>query len=83
MNRVARDFISQEPRTFPFKIGRYLASGLSGFVTGVVVASIVWFIGVWYLGQVQSATSQGLTANQNSYAPTVLPNAAPPKTSTH
>jgi len=40
---LSRDFISSEPRTFKFKIGHRLASSLSGFIAGLIVASIVWF----------------------------------------
>lgn len=36
------DFVSNEPRTFRFKLGRAVASSLSGFVAGVLAASIVW-----------------------------------------
>ncbi len=41
---VKRDFVSEEKRWFKFKIGSVLASGLSGFIAGVVFASIVWGI---------------------------------------
>ena len=43
-----RDFISKDPRSFRFKIGRVLASSLSGFIAGVVFASLV-FIGGYIL----------------------------------
>ncbi len=36
------DFISNEPRTFRFKLGKALASSLSGFVAGVLAASVIW-----------------------------------------
>ncbi|HUC31419.1 MAG TPA: hypothetical protein VMR99_01875 [Candidatus Paceibacterota bacterium] len=55
MSSVVQDFTSEEPRTFRFKIGRLLASSLSGFIAGVIVASIIWFIGVWYVNQIQKA----------------------------
>lgn len=42
---------------FRFKIGHMLASSLAGFVAGAIVASIVWGIGVWYVGQVQKLPS--------------------------
>ncbi|HEY5587865.1 MAG TPA: hypothetical protein VIK86_02800 [Candidatus Paceibacterota bacterium] len=42
MNNLLKDFVSKEPRDFSFKIGRDLASSLSGFITGVIVTSIVW-----------------------------------------
>jgi hypothetical protein len=40
------DFISSEPRTFRFRLGRALASSLSGFVAGVLAASIVWVVAI-------------------------------------
>jgi hypothetical protein len=43
MNNLLKDFVSAEPRDYSFKIGHDLASSLSGFATGVVVASIVWY----------------------------------------
>jgi len=62
MNTVTRDFISEEPRKFRFKMGRYLASSLSGFVVGIIVASIMWSIGVWYFRQVQEVTPTNPTS---------------------
>lgn len=40
------DFISNESRTFHFKLGRVIASSLSGFIAGVLAVSIVWVIAV-------------------------------------
>ncbi len=53
MNPIAQDFVSQEKRTFRLSIGRILASSLTGFIAGVIVASILWIVGIWYLGQFQ------------------------------
>jgi hypothetical protein len=53
MNPIAQDFVSQEKRTFRLRIGRILASSLAGFIAGVIVASILWIVGIWYLGQLQ------------------------------
>ena len=44
MNKFLKDFVSEEERYFEFKIGKMLASSLSGFIAGSVVASIVWMI---------------------------------------
>ncbi|MBU6500695.1 MAG: hypothetical protein KGJ89_03475 [Patescibacteria group bacterium] len=44
---IPQDFVSQESRGFKFKIGRYIASSLSGFVAGVIAASIIWFGVLW------------------------------------
>lgn len=40
--KITRDFISKEPRRFHVRLGHTLASSLSGFVGGVIVATIVW-----------------------------------------
>lgn len=53
MNPITQDFVSQEKRTFRLRIGRILASSLTGFIAGVIVASILWIVGIWYLGQFQ------------------------------
>jgi hypothetical protein len=37
------DFVSPETSKYRFKIGRHIASSLSGFIAGVIAASIVWF----------------------------------------
>lgn len=47
MYDILRDFVSQELRDFRFKIGRHIASSLSGFIAGMVAASIVWFVAIW------------------------------------
>jgi hypothetical protein len=53
MNPIAQNFVSQEQKTFRFRIGRMLASSLTGFIAGMIVASILWIVGIWYLGQLQ------------------------------
>lgn len=50
-----RDFVSEENRPFKFKIGRVLASSLSGFIAGTIFASLIFIGGyllVRYLGSV-------------------------------
>jgi len=42
LHDLSREFVSEEQRSFGFKIGRTLASALSGFIAGVIFASIVW-----------------------------------------
>ncbi|MDD4761469.1 MAG: hypothetical protein PHZ25_00360 [Candidatus Pacebacteria bacterium] len=42
LKNLHRDFISKEERRFKFMIGKTLASSLTGFVAGVVFASIFW-----------------------------------------
>lgn len=44
MNKIVRDFISEENRQYNFKIGAVIASSLSGFIAGFVVASIIWVL---------------------------------------
>jgi len=40
-----RDFISEEQRQYPFKIGRAVASSLSGFLAGAIGGAIVaWLV---------------------------------------
>lgn len=43
--KLFRDFVSNEDRTYRVRIGHVLASSLSGFVAGVIVASLVFFGG--------------------------------------
>lgn len=42
--KKASDFSVETPRRYPFQLGRKVASSLSGFVAGVIFASIVWVI---------------------------------------
>ncbi len=45
---VADEFVSKEERHFAFQIGKDVASALSGFLAGAIVASIIW-LAAWYL----------------------------------
>jgi len=49
MNNITRDFVSEEKREYKFKFGQLIASSLSGFIGGAVVASIIWIIVLEYL----------------------------------
>jgi dolichol kinase len=49
INSLTRDFISEEQRQFKFKIGKTLASSLSGFIAGVIFSSIFWIIFFYFL----------------------------------
>jgi hypothetical protein len=40
MPKLSDDFVSNDPKTFEWKIGHVLASSLSGFIAGLIVASI-------------------------------------------
>jgi hypothetical protein len=54
MNTNPNDFISREPRLFRYRIGRVIASSLSGLIAGMIIASMLWYIGIWYTSQLQS-----------------------------
>jgi len=47
MDKLINDFVSWEERVFKFKLGKVLASALSGFIAGVVFASLVWIIATY------------------------------------
>lgn len=47
MKNIFSDFLSRDVGESRFKIGWYTASSLSGFVAGVIAASIVWFAAIW------------------------------------
>ncbi|HYE22564.1 MAG TPA: hypothetical protein VD998_03175 [Verrucomicrobiae bacterium] len=49
MHKITRDFVSQEQRQFEFKLGEVMASALSGFVVGVVTASVIWMLAMYYV----------------------------------
>lgn len=51
MGKITRDFISEENREFNIKFGHLLASSLSGFVCGAIVATVIWMIAFKYLVQ--------------------------------
>lgn len=42
MEKISEDFISKENKKFEWKIGHTIASSLSGFIAGLIVASIVF-----------------------------------------
>ena len=44
-NKLLRDFISDEKRTFKFQVGKIIASSLAGFVIGAICATIVLVTG--------------------------------------
>ena len=48
MNNITRDFVSEESREYRMKIGGILASALSGFIAGIIVASIIWMVAFRY-----------------------------------
>ncbi len=42
MKKIFRDFVSTEQREYPMKIGRTVASSLTGFIVGAAAAHIIW-----------------------------------------
>jgi len=42
MNKITRDFVSEEKREYNFRIGNTVASALAGFVAGAIAAIIVF-----------------------------------------
>ena len=38
----ANDFVSPGVAKYPYKLGKHVASSLSGFIAGVVVSTIIW-----------------------------------------
>lgn len=44
-----RAFIADDRRVYRFKLGQVVASALSGFVVGVVSASIIWMVAIYYI----------------------------------
>ena len=49
-NDLTKDFVSNESRKYKFKMGGQLASSLSGFIAGVIVSSIVWYVCFFIVG---------------------------------
>jgi len=47
-NILTRDFCSQEKREYRMKIGQTVASALSGVVCGAIIASIIWYIALYF-----------------------------------
>ena len=45
MRKFLRDFVSEEKRFFKFQMGKIMASSLTGFVIGAVVATIILVTG--------------------------------------
>jgi len=43
-----KDFVSEEPRTYGFKIGRLIASSLSGFIAGIIGGMVMAWILINY-----------------------------------
>lgn len=48
MEKPSNDFVSRENRTFKWRLGKTLASSLSGFIVGIIV-SVIFFFSVFNL----------------------------------
>lgn len=42
MEDIKDDFISHEKRKFKYKLGKALASSLSGFIAGIAITTIIF-----------------------------------------
>jgi len=47
MNKITRDFISEEKRDFRYKMGTTVASALTGFMAGALAAIIIFLLGYY------------------------------------
>ncbi len=43
MEKLENDFISKEAKSYKWHLGRILASSLSGFIAGIIVASLFFY----------------------------------------
>lgn len=46
---LREEFGSEEGREYKFKIGKFRASSLSGFIAGVLCATIIWFAVAFFM----------------------------------
>jgi hypothetical protein len=44
MKKIFEDFIVDDKREYKFKLGNLVASALTGFIVGVISASIFWYL---------------------------------------
>ena len=45
INKLLKDFVSDEKKIFKFQIGKVMASSLTGFVVGALIATIILVTG--------------------------------------
>ncbi|MFA5184171.1 MAG: hypothetical protein WC456_01445 [Patescibacteria group bacterium] len=48
MSEIKDEFISHEHRHFKWRLGKHLASSLSGFIAGVFV-TVIFFVAAFYM----------------------------------
>ncbi len=46
---IKRAFVSEDKQKYTFQLGQVIASALSGFVVGVITASIIWMLAFYYI----------------------------------
>lgn len=49
---IIREFISEENRDFRIKLGSTIASSLTGLICGIVIASILWIVALYYVSDI-------------------------------
>lgn len=48
-NKLRDEFVANDGRQYKFKIGKNNASSLSGFIAGVILATIIWFAVAFFM----------------------------------
>ncbi len=46
---IRKAFVSDDKQKYRFQIGQLVASALSGFVVGVITASMIWMLALYYI----------------------------------
>lgn len=49
MSNIVKEFICEEQKSFRVKVGKLLASSLSGFIAGAVFATIFWVVVILFM----------------------------------
>jgi hypothetical protein len=48
-SKIFSGFTSGESQNFKYKVGKMLASSLSGFIAGVIATTIFWIVAIVFL----------------------------------
>lgn len=43
MEKLINDFVSHDKKTFKWRVGKVLASSLSGFIAGIIITAIFFY----------------------------------------
>ncbi|MEK7630703.1 MAG: hypothetical protein AAB417_01595 [Patescibacteria group bacterium] len=46
---LRKAFVSDDKQKYAFKLGQVVASALSGFVVGVITATVIWMLALYYI----------------------------------